>query len=237
MDYAALHEEINNHPGKLAHDKWSNLHLSYQGIYCTNRKQLLDLLDSPNHNHQLFEELWQNVRPQTVKNAFQSEYARLLHNYIAAGSTLIDHSRRFINDYSDQAFLSGYESGRKKVADTFEHVFLTGMRNYIVHRDIPPIGWQMKITNNYNTDMYEATLNSEKLLEWDKWNGKVRSGLKASLPTIALTPLVIKHGEMIDEFYGWIFEQYHRLHSKEIAEVNALIQQMRGNLPPDISQQ
>lgn len=233
MDINSLRAQINEHPGKKAHDRWSNLNVSYNGVYKVNRQQLLAHLDSPNHNHELFDELWQNVRPQHVKQAYQGEYIRLLHNYIAAGSSLIDHSRRFIKEYANSEFVKAYEQKRKEIADTFEHSFLVSMRNYIVHRDIPPIGWRMKITESTDTDEYEATLSVPALLEWGKWSALVRQKLQEAVPTLALVPLITRHGTMIDEFYEWIFGQFKELHGQEIEQVNELIQQLRGPAIPN----
>src|SRR5690349_3094716 len=120
-DIGKLYKAIELHPGKRAHDRWSNLRLTFQGIYQANRKQLINLMDAPNHNGKLLEELWQNVRPQTVKEAYQDELLKAFYNYISSASSLVDHSRRFIKEYTSTDFSLEYDRRREVVASTKEH--------------------------------------------------------------------------------------------------------------------
>jgi len=225
-----LHAQIQSHPGKHAHDRWENLRLTFQGIYQANRKQLLDLMEAPNHNEELLIELIQNVRPRVVKEAYEFELLKAFHNYIASALTLVDHSRRFIKEYTDTTFSKEYDQKRAAVASTEEHCFLKDIRNYVVHRDIPPLGYTVNLEN----DHFAPFFNSTKLKEWNKWSSGAKSLLAQAEEKMLIVPIIETHGKMIDEFYGWIFEQFHILHGKEIDEVNELIRQTR---PPHLDNQ
>lgn len=222
MDYKKAYEEINAHPGKLAHDNWANLKVTYSGIFVVNRSQLLTLLDSPTKSDELIFELIQNVRSQKVKEAFQSEMLRMLHNYIASASSLVDHSRRFVKKYSGSEFGAGYDKKREVVAATGEHCFLKDLRNYLMHVGIPPIGYTIKISKD-GKETFIAQLTSSKLLEWDKWSKTARAYIEGSGDHVQLVPLIKSHAAIIDEFYNWIFDQFGKLHGAEIEEVNELI--------------
>lgn len=222
MDYKKAYEEINAHPGKIAHDNWSNLKVTYSGIFVVNRSQLLALLDSPTKNDELIFELIQNVRSQRVKEAFQSEMLRMLHNYIASASSLVDHSRRFIRKYSGSDFGKEYDKKREAVAATPEHCFLKDLRNYLMHVGIPPIGYTITISRD-GKETFIAQLTSSKLLEWDKWSKTARSYIEGSGDHVQLVPLITTHAAIIDTFYNWIFDQFGKIHGAEIEEVNKLI--------------
>lgn len=229
-DIADIYKKISNHPGKRANDAWSNLHATYSGIFVVNRRQLLDLLDRPNHDEELCVELIQNVREQKVKKAFEVEMLRLIHNYIASASSLIDHSRRFITQYSGSTFGRDYDKRRGGISATGEHNFIKDLRNYVVHYAIPPIGWLVAIDKN-DKETFTPRLTSATLLEWDKWSAQASQYINEAGEHINLVPLINVHADMIDGFYAWIFEQFKALHGAEIDEVNALI---LSTLPEDL---
>ncbi len=220
-DIEKAYAAINAHPGKVAHDLWSNLKRTYLGIFVRNRKDLLLLLDKPNKNEDLRIELIQNVQAQTAKEDFISEMLRLLHNYIASSASLIDHSRRFIEKYPDSDFSKNYQIRRTAIASSPEHCFLKDLRNYIVHFDIPPIGYQV----SFNGDSFEPRLTSKRLLRRRKWSSTSKSYIETSGEYVNIIPLVNDHSRCIDDLYSWIFEQFQKIHGDDIAEVNKLIRE------------
>lgn len=215
-------DKIRNHPGKIAHDNWSNLNVTYSGIFVVNKRQLLELLALPSKDEKLITELMQNMWEQDVRDTYFSEMLRLLHNYTASAMTLVDHSRRFINKYSGTDFCKEYDLRRLKVSDSKEHRFLKDLRNYMLHVGTPPVGYTIKV-NEKHEESFSPNLTSSTLLNWDKWSAPAKSYINDSSNDLLLVPLINKHGEMVDELYSWIFEQFNKIHGKEIEEVNELI--------------
>lgn len=221
-DFKSPFELIRNHPGKIAHDNWSNLSVTYSGIFIVNKRQLLELFALPSNDERLLTELMQNMWEQDVRDTYFSEMLRLLHNYTAASMTLVDHSRRFIKKYSDTDFGKEYDLRRIKVSDSREHHFLKDLRNYMLHVGTPPVGYTIKINQEHN-ESFSPNLTPSTLLQWTKWSAPARNYINDNLTDLPIIPLINAHGEMIDELYGWIFEQFHKIHGKDIDDVNRLI--------------
>lgn len=223
-DIKALHEQICHHPGKKAHDRWENLMLTYQGIYIANRASLISTLKAPSANEELLVELIQNMRPRTVREQYEHTLLREFHNYIAASFSLIDHSRRFIKEYMGSDFSKEYDARRNVIADTPEHCFLKDIRNYVIHRDIPPLGFSLHIHDDMNSETFMVFFSIDKLKLWNKWSSKSKIVLNAQPNNqLDILALINLHGTLIDNFYKWIFDQFHELHGADIDAVNELI--------------
>lgn len=217
-----LQEKIDGHPGKIAHTEWNNLKRVYGGIYLPNREELIKTLLAPSKIGDLAVELIQNVRPPVVRERYVNHLIRLIHNYVASLTTLIDHSRRLISHENPQ-FKNKYDEKKQKIAATAEHHLITDIRNYMVHYRIPPLAWTMSINDKDGKESCDFYLDVEALLDWEGWSAESKQLLGASKPKLDLIKLIKNHGKTIDEFNNWLLSQFTKFHGKDIDTVNKLI--------------
>lgn len=132
-----IEAEIASHPGKIAHDEWSDLKRIFIDIYQKNRRELIKMLEEPSKNDELSVELFQNVRPPIVKEAYTNEVLRSMFNYLSSLSSLVDTGLRLTRKYSDVQ-MAEYNTHKTVVVNSDINAFFGKLRNYIQHYGIPP---------------------------------------------------------------------------------------------------
>ncbi len=217
-----VEKQIREHPGTKAHNLWDNLARAYQSVYRVNREHLVKFIAAPGENDQLSMELMQNQWEPKVKEAYMNELSRLIHNYIASSFTLVDHTRYLMTHYQESDFQAEYELKKTKVIDMPEHHFLKDFRNYVLHRNLPPIDYTVGLRDVVN-NTFELRLNTPTLLEWDGWTKKAEEFVKARKDKLVFVNVINTHGQAIDELNIWLLQQFTPLHSKDIADVNELM--------------
>jgi hypothetical protein len=85
-------------------------------------------------------------RPQLEQ--FQREVTRLLHNFVAAAFSLVDHARRFFGKhYKDAKSFPDYEDEvKRRFTEDPLCQFVQGLRNYFIHRKPPNISSTMSLS-------------------------------------------------------------------------------------------
>lgn len=214
-----IEAELASHPGKIAHDEWRNLARTFYDIYQKNRKELIGLFEEPSKNDELSVELFQNVRPQTVKEAYTNEVLRSLFNYLSSLSSLVDAGMRLESKYSSDQ-LASYHVQKLIIIESDINSFFGKLRNYIQHYGIPPLGWSIQLhEQTYNSCVYY--LSNSKLLAWDGWNAKAKSYI--SDQDIDLLKAVNEHGEMIDKAYNTLLSLFPAIHAADTKSYNELM--------------
>lgn len=226
-----IEAEIARHPGKIAHDEWSDLRRIFVDIYQKNRDELIHLLIEPSKNRELSEELFQNVRPQTVKEAYTNEVLRSIFNYLSSLSSLVDTGLRLTRKYADKQ-MADYNSHRTTLVDSEVNAFFGKLRNYIQHYGIPPLGWTIRLNDERPNDC-KYFLSKDKLLAWKGWSSKARTYVNKG--DVDLLDAVQTHGQMIDDAYDCLLNLFPAIHSADIDAVNALMQRrndlLSGKIP------
>ncbi|MEQ4487476.1 MAG: hypothetical protein AAC993_01400 [Dehalococcoides mccartyi] len=197
--------------------KWS--FKIFAGNYVELIKLLKFLEDRPEST-----KLWDVKRKQDLYRMFE-EIGRLLFNYLAAASMLIDHTRRCIKKlYRDQKYLefsNEYEKEKNRLADSDTHQIAQGLRNYIQHRNLPAIG--SKITYTPETGLNKAfRILSQSLLEWDKWSPAARRKLQSMGESFPLRDFVEDYFNQVDAFYKWLGGKQTELHRVDVERLNGL---------------
>lgn len=215
-----IEAEIARHPGKIALDEWANLSRIFIDIYQRNRSDLIKLLEEPSKNDELSIELFQNVRPPIVKNAYTNEVLRSIFNYLSSLSSLVDVGLRLTRKYSD-AQMADYNKSKEVLVSSDLNAFLGKLRNYIQHYGIPPLGWTIHLNNDRPNDC-TYFLSKEKLLDWNGWDKKAKSYIEKG--DVNLLAAIQEQGNMIDTAYGILLNLSSEIHFEDINAVNALIQ-------------
>jgi hypothetical protein len=186
-------------------------------------------------------ELW-DVTHRERFDAFLDETDRLLHNYLAAASSLADHTMRLWSKYPprDLAVTEGYN---RRVAEAFSRSplanFIQGLRNLTLHRTLPVIQGTMSFTGGDSPSLTSATvLKKDALLAWDGWKGGAKEYLTQAPDSIDIEHVVAEYTQAVHEFNEWFgkawvgahlpaFEAMHKL----AREHDELVRQVVGGDP------
>jgi len=146
---------------------------------------------------------------------------RLLHNFVAASLTLIDHARRLHANYADHPSFRDY---KKEIKSRFATdplcQFVKDLRNYTLHWEIPFIGSKVSIIPGERME-HTMYLNSDQLIRWDGWKAPARVFLENSNKEIDLYAVLLEYETKIRDFYDWYYMRLREVHEKDILYVEA----------------
>lgn len=214
-----IESELAHHPGKIAHDEWMNLKRIFVDIYQKNRTDLVRLLEEPSRNDLLSTELFQNVKPPILREAYTNELLRCLFNYLSSLSSLVDAGMRLTGKYNDEQ-MADYNVYKEALVSSDINEFFGKLRNYIQHYGIPPLGWTVKLKNNsHNSCTYY--LSNSKLLAWKHWNTKAKTYIGDG--DVDLLKSILIHGEMIDATFHTLLSLFPNIHSADTNSYNELM--------------
>lgn len=240
-----LREEVASSEGGKLQSELVAVARMYR-LFDANERELQRHFGRYSDNLQALLELWDIDHPERFE-AFLDETDRLLHNYLAAASSLADHTMRLWKKYppQDESVRDDYE---QRVAETFKDSalanFIQGLRNLTVHRKLPVIQGTMSFTgpaSGATPALTAATvLNKEALLSWDGWKGKAKEYLAQAGDSIDIEQVVAEYTGAVHDFNEWFgktwieahlsaFEAMHTLAS----EHDDLVRQVVGDDPFD----
>jgi hypothetical protein len=168
-------------------------------------------------------ELWDIKKQKELYRVFE-EVGRLLFNYLAAASMLIDHTRRYVNGmYGDAKYRTFKEEYRKAVKDHFEdsdnHQIAKGLRNYIQHRNLPAIGSSIIYTQGRDLSK-TFRISTDSLLEWDGWSSLAKEKLGTMGKTFNIRKFVEEYFHQVEDFHKWLWERQVEVHREDIERLN-----------------
>lgn len=111
---------------------------------------------------------------------YVTDLQRLLHNYLAARSSVIDFARKINNKYHIEKYIQEVDSFKLSL----ENRFLCDLRNFVLHFDIAPIVQRSSFhfEGGEASVKYRHTLSTERLLASGfKWNSEARSFLESRI--------------------------------------------------------
>ncbi|MGG0053093.1 hypothetical protein [Bacillus atrophaeus] len=163
-------------------------------------------------------------------NPFLYELSRLLHNYLASGKTLIDHSRKLFQQEYEHKHLAFSKVYQNKLKETFAESplakFIQDLRNYSLHRSIPISGASYDIASS-NRGLTEVFLVKKSLLEWDGWTKKAKEYIDTCKKDIDLIQLVNEYTKKTKEFQEWFRSKQMEIHKKDFDELRTLQQKSK----------
>lgn len=224
-DYAAIAEQIQQHPGNHAGRSWDSLE-HVHSVLTTNERELVALVSAIEQNkNNLATTVVGNMGPQQPRTALFRELLRRLHNYVASAGTLIDHTRNLIETYQGTPTHEQYLE--RLAAAKRENVlpFVSKLRNYVLHVGIPAIGVQLSMEDGIESCM--VYIDRDAALEWRDWPTAARDFLQSQPEKFPLKGVIEAYGEVIKALYDWLYGQYEFLHGDEIADLNELIRRTR----------
>jgi hypothetical protein len=154
----------------------------------------------------------------------QTEATRMLHNFLASASALIDHARKFYREmYESELQMPSYQS---KITDAFSSdglsQFIVGLRQYCLHYRSLIIIFSVSVDNTKNVMSCRANLNREALLGYDGWKSVAKSFIKASPEAIDLVATYTDYHGKVRSFYEWFKSEQARIHKDAFEYINRI---------------
>lgn len=187
----------------------------------------------------LIEELEENVQgvgramtedSQTRSNQFL-EITRRLHNFVASAVTLVDHTRKLMNNYQGTPTWDEYQTRTADAKKNAVVPLITKLRNYVLHAGLPAIGFQVTINNGIATS-YVVYINRDAALRYKDWPAPARRFLENSDENIPLRRLIQDYSKTVEGLYAWLYGQFSRLHGTEIEPPRDLTARVEGRDGP-----
>lgn len=226
-EFRAKLEQIENHPGRIAHYRWGALQRVHR-VLAANEAELLSLVDEFANNPTFAIEIMRSPGDPGVRDAFYDELFRRMHNYLSAVKMLVDHTRNLSRAYEGTDFANEYQKRVAEFAETGCGPFLQKLRDYLVHYKIPPFGLDMHWEQGDDEATFTVHLARDAALEFKEWPSRARDYLRSQPEKIPLAPLVREYSGDIERLYRWLYDQFFELHQGDIAEYNELIVEFQG---------
>jgi hypothetical protein len=172
------------------------------------------------------EELYsQGIRAFDLKNRdFQAqrfevikrETARLLHNYLASWYTLKQQTYAARNSLeqspTNDSLITDIKNKKGEMFnDNPKNAFIQDLRNYIQHRSLPLIESQNSISFKFEQPDFDVNhslyLDTNKLLEWKKWNAQAEKYLSEQAEKLAIKETIKSNFSHLQSFYQWLSQR------------------------------
>jgi hypothetical protein len=219
-----VERRLLGHPAHLAYQSCFALERSI-AVYSANFGELITLLEQAATDERLAVELVQNVHAPVVRERFQILVSQRLFNYLAATSTLADHTLLIMNGRTG---LLADEYGRRKV--TFvahpEVPFMSRLRNFTLHYKLPFLGHTVTfdaVNTPTQTMKSDVELSAAELLQWHGWTQPAKEFIRQQGNALQLRPVVSAHHALVSAFNIWLHTELVSENAPGIAQLNELI--------------
>ena len=161
------------------------------------------------------------------------EISRHIHNFAAAAKSLVDHTNVFIDqNYKNTAVASDYyEQIKQTVAISGPVKFVHDLRNYMVHRSLPPTEMFMELRQDPERPQHGLQvisglrIRTESLLDWDGWTGPAKRWLRAAGDHVEIDRVVQAYLDEVNSLQGWLDARLQAHHAADLAELADLQRQ------------
>lgn len=169
---------------------------------------------------------------------FMEETLRLLHNFVAACSSLIDHSRVFIRKLEkDSKPIPGYkeEIDRRFTNDPLSQ-FVVNLRQFAQHYRLPSISTE----KNFGNDGIKGRvlLLKEDLLLFPNWNAHAKKFIQDQNDDINILEVLSTYHQNIIVFHTWLQQEWNHTFQSELHETElkrqAFLFKKGGSLVSDL---
>lgn len=146
------------------------------------------------------------------------EIARLLHNFVAAGLSLVDHTRVLYRQlYEPHNEIAEYQ---EKVTESLAQEpvvqFVIKLRQMTQHYRLPSLTYETQMSNIVGgvvgTTRIWLSLKTEDLRQFDGWNAPAKEFLDQAGPTIDLRSVITEYSSRVTAFYDWFAQRQRDVH-------------------------
>ncbi|RLC70349.1 MAG: hypothetical protein DRI26_07320 [Chloroflexi bacterium] len=172
-------------------------------------------------------DLWM-VENRAKLEQYLKEIKRLLHNYLAAVRSLVDHTRKLVCEmYKDTDFWEEYHQEVKKRFDEPPHSrFVQELRHYVLHNELPFVGATLRWEQNLGMENF-VQLDVLRLRAWGRWGAKAREYLATLPEKVRLEEIIDPYTSTVVEFYKWFGRRQSELHHADLEELGQLQERLQ----------
>lgn len=202
-------------------------------IYTRNYSELRKLLEFYSDLEKSLP-LWDR-KNRDKQEAFHYEVTRLLHNFVASGRSLVDHTRTIYQSlYRSSKQFPEYQ---KKVDSSFTHnavaQFVESLRNYCQHYKTPPVFSEMRYEKDPPLHVSRIKLDVNALKEFSDWKRESRKYLAGQTSDIDLLDIIGEYHNLVIEFHDWFVKRQKEIHYEDIQKVNSKKKELAALVIPD----
>jgi hypothetical protein len=181
-----------------------------------NYQDLIRTIDFLANNPQAKSLFWLRNRDQLM--LMMREIIRLLHNYVAAAMSLIDHTRRLYRKlYADTDKFPDYEA---KVSSEFAQdplsQFVKCLRQYCQHYKAPNLAITTSIERFGEKPTRAISLLKEDLESFDGWSTTAKKYLDTIEKKLDVLMVTTKYREKVIDFYEWFQYRQQEIHADDL---------------------
>jgi len=173
-------------------------------------------------------------RRADLDRAFE-EILRLLHNFVAAAFTLVDHSRVLYGElYKDTGLFPGYraEVDRRFASEPLVQ-FVQKLRQLAQHVRLPAVSYHLEARADPGIRRRLA-LSKSDLLQFKGWTAPAKVYLAAAAEQIDLSEVVEAYVNQVRAFYEWMEQRQREIHAPDVAAVEKVQAEARALLAKEI---
>ncbi len=194
-----------------------------------NLRHVLDEFEQP----MVFLKLWEE-RTRDRFDLFIDDVIRLFHNYLAGGTTLLDHIDTLRDGlYRDEGFSDEYQARwEEQIGEPALPRFMEDLLVYMLHQGLPfalaelnfgRIGGGVEVNSAIRLDV-------SKLKEWEHWSEKGREYLDTLEGKARLDDVAREYAAIVSGFYQWFVLRQSEMHRDALGELEKLEEKRRGQL-------
>ena len=146
------------------------------------------------------------------------EITRLLHNFVAAALSLVDHTRVLYRQlYEPRGELAEYpEKVTSDLADDPDIQFVIKLRQMAQHYRLPSVENHTELANIQNgvvgTTRIQLRLKSDDLRQFDGWNALAIAFLERAGSHVELRSVITAYFAKMAAFYDWFDQRQREAH-------------------------
>lgn len=186
-----------------------------------NLRHVLDEFEQP----MVFLKLWEE-KTRDRFDLFIDDVIRLFHNYLAGGTTLLNHLDTLRDGlYGDTDFSDEYQARwEAQVGAPPLPRFMEDLLVYMLHEGLPFALAELNFGRmGSGVEVNSAIrLDVEKLREWEYWSEKGRDYLHTQEGKVKLADVVGEYAAIVSGFYQWFVLRQSELHREALGELEAL---------------
>jgi len=203
-------------------------------------RQVVESISSHPRAHEL---LYVHNRDQLSE--YLMHVGRLLHNFVAAVQSLVDHTNNLYDRLNVGPNKLGIEprpfpAYKERIAAEFAenplYQFVKYLRHYCQHYRLPAVGLRFSLVPSTGSETKTIHLSKTALLDYHKWSAGAKSFLSQQPEEINILEIVTKYRDKVIAFYDWFLRSEREIFGQEIdlfmakqAEMFGLQLEMRVN--------
>lgn len=193
-------------------ERWNVVDRSWC-VFARNTHELLHFLGTPYRDPSVL--LTIVNRGPVESSGFWEELDQRLHNHLSSATSLVDHTRRLLKYYEDEAsdFVSEVRARNEVVRNLKQAAFLRDLRNYLLHYGTAPVVVSMSLAPPLRGEPIEHAikLSASRLLGATGWSWKREARTYLDEFGERDGPVILDdvatYAKAMQGVYDWLFEQ------------------------------